>query len=179
MELTDGEILTLFRDPEQKKKGFSLLVKKYQKPLYWHIRRMVSQHDDANDVIQNTFLKAWQGLDNFRSDAQLYTWLYRIATNESINFINKEKKHFATDLDEVSVAKNLTYSASPDGDSIKNKLKSAIEKLPEKQRAVFSLRYFEEMKYEDMSVVMETSVGALKASYFHAVKKIEDYILGH
>ncbi|MBX7224599.1 MAG: sigma-70 family RNA polymerase sigma factor [Chitinophagales bacterium] len=179
MELTDGEILRLFRDPEQKKKGFSLLVKKYQKPLYWHIRRMVSQHEDANDVIQNTFLKAWQGLDNFRSDAQLYTWLYRIATNESINFLNKEKKHLAIDIDDAPNAQYMESSSSPDGDLLKIKLTSAIERLPEKQRAVFSLRYFEEMKYEEMSVVMETSVGALKASYFHAVKKIEDYILGN
>lgn len=141
--------------------------------MYWHIRKMVLDHDDAHDVLQNTFIKVWKALPKFRGDSKLYTWLYRIATNESLNHLRSQKKTMA-DTDEI--AYKLTGDAYFDGDEIQAKLYEAIATLPEKQKAVFNLKYFEEMKYEEMSDVLETSVGALKASYHHAVNKIKAYL---
>lgn len=175
----DKELLSLFRDPVTKEKGYTLLVKKYQEKIYWHIRRMVVDHDDANDVMQNVFIKVWKGLDQFREDARFYTWLYRIATNESLSFLEKEKKNASVSYEDVSLALSEKLAADKDFDvsKIEWKLQLAIQKLPEKQKLVFSLRYYDEMSYEEMSRVLETTEGALKASYHHAVKKIEDYIL--
>lgn len=179
-EQEDIELLKQFSESSTKNKAFDLIVRKYQKRLYFHIRRMVIDHDDANDVLQNMLIKAYKGLENFREDAQLYTWLYRIATNESLTFIKKKKKRNTMSLDDMSteLSNNLSSDSEYDGDAIQKKLLMAIETLPEKQKAVFNLRYYEEMKYDEMAVVLETSVGALKASYHHAVKKIEAFIKG-
>ncbi len=177
----DTELLSLFRDPETKEKAFTDIIKKYQERLYWHIRRMVVDHEDANDVLQNVFIRVWNGLENFREDAQLYTWLYRIATNECLTFLEQQKKRASVSLSEVESGLSNKIKADKhfDASRLEWKLQLAIQQLPEKQRAVFSLRYFDEMPYEEMSRVLETSEGALKASYHHAVKKIEDYILNH
>ncbi|MCC6691699.1 MAG: sigma-70 family RNA polymerase sigma factor [Bacteroidia bacterium] len=175
-DYSDKELLEQFRSEETRNSAFNLIVHKYQKKLYWHIRRIVIDHDDANDVIQNTFIKVWKSLANFKENSQLYTWLYRIATNESITFL-KQKKAFVS-FDDVSYG--LSNSLSDDnyfkGDEIQKKLQVAILTLPEKQRIVFNMKYFDEMKYNEMSQVLETSVGALKASYHHAVIKIEEYL---
>lgn len=173
---TDTEILQQFRNTDTRSAAFSLLVKKYQQKLYWHIRRIVITHDDANDVIQNTFIKVYKNLDGFKEEAQLYTWLYRIATNESITFL-KQKKAFVS-FDEVAhgLSKSLQDDNYFKGDEVQKKLQLAILTLPEKQRIVFNMKYYDDLKYEEMSTVLETSVGALKASYHHAVTKIEEYL---
>jgi len=177
----DSELLVQFRNPNTREKAFTSIIKKYQEKLYWHIRRMLVDHEDTNDVLQNVFIRVWNGLDNFREDAQLYTWLYRIATNESLTFIEQRKKKASVSLDDVE--SNLTDKIKADkhfdANKLEWKLQVAIQQLPEKQRIVFNLRYYDEMPYEEMSKVLETSEGALKASYHHAVKKIEDYILNH
>jgi len=175
---TDTELLIQFRDPVTKEKAYTVLIKKYQEKLYWHIRRMVVDHDDANDVLQNVFIRVWKGLENFREDSQLYTWLYRIATNESLTFIEQQKKRSAVSLndDEAGLSNKVKADQHFDFQKLEWKLQLAIQQLPEKQRVVFNLRYYDEMPYEEMSKVLETSEGALKASYHHAVKKIEDYI---
>lgn len=177
-EYTDKELLSQFRDPNTRNYAFNLLVRKYQKKIYWHIRRMVVDHDDANDVVQNVFIKVWRGLDKFKEESQLYTWLYRIATNESLSFLKQRRGGIFVSFDDVShqLSGALEDDAYFKGDAIQKKLQQAILTLPEKQRIVFNLKYFDEMKYEDMSQVLETSVGALKASYHHAVKKIEEFL---
>jgi RNA polymerase sigma-70 factor (ECF subfamily) len=179
--LQDSELLIQFRNPSTREKAFTAIIKKYQEKLYWHIRRMLVDHEDTNDVLQNVFIRVWNGLDNFREDAQLYTWLYRIATNESLTFIEQQKKKAAVSLDEVegSLSNKVRADKHFDPNKLEWKLQVAIQQLPEKQRVVFNLRYYDEMPYEEMSRVLETSEGALKASYHHAVKKIEDYILNH
>jgi len=177
--LDDKELLFQFKNERTKEAAYTRIIKKYQEKLYWHIRRMVVEHEDANDVLQNMFIKVWKNLDNFREDSQLYTWLYRIATNESLTFLEQQKKRTATSLsgNEDYLSNKLVADKDFDGNKLEWKLQLAIQQLPEKQKAVFNLRYFEEMPYEEMSRVLETSEGALKASYHHAVKKIEDYIL--
>ncbi|QEC40903.1 RNA polymerase sigma factor [Pseudobacter ginsenosidimutans] len=177
----DSELLTLFRNPSTRESAFTAIIKKYQERLYWHVRRIVVEHEDANDVLQNVFIKVWKGLENFREDAQLYTWLYRIATNECLSYMEQQKKRTSVSLDEVESNLENKIKADKDFDANKLewKLQLAIQQLPEKQRVVFSLRYYDEMPYEEMSRVLETSEGALKASYHHAVKKVEDYILNH
>ena len=177
--LDDRELLFQFKNEITKEAAYTRIIKKYQEKLYWHIRRMVVEHEDANDVLQNMFIKVWKNLDNFREDSQLYTWLYRIATNESLTFLEQQKKRTATSLsgNEDYLSNKLVADKDFDGNKLEWKLQLAIQQLPEKQKAVFNLRYFEEMPYEEMSRVLETSEGALKASYHHAVKKIEDYIL--
>jgi RNA polymerase sigma-70 factor (ECF subfamily) len=176
--LSDKELLDMFRANETRSYAFNLIVRKYQERIYWHIRKIVISHDDADDVIQNTFLKVWTGLDGFREDSQLFTWLYRIATNESLTFLKKKKTKFLVPLDDVEqqLSRTLESDAHVDGEAIQIKLQKAILTLPDKQKLVFNLKYFEEMKYEDMSEILGTSVGALKASYHHAVKKIEKYM---
>lgn len=156
-------------------KGFRLVVETYSQKLYWHIRRLVILHEDADDALQNTFINAWKGLGEFRSESSLYTWLYTIATNEALALINKRKRDMSVPLDELQDYFESSQEGSTwfDGDEYMVKLQNAILKLPEKQRIVFNLKYFEEMTYEDMSIVLKTSEGALKASYHHAVKKIE------
>ena len=177
----DSELLVQFRNPSTREKAFTAIIKKYQEKLYWHIRRMLVDHEDTNDVLQNVFIRVWNGLDNFREDAQLYTWLYRIATNESLTFIEQQKKKASVSLDTVesSLSNKIKADKHFDPNRLEWKLQVAIQQLPEKQRVVFNLRYYDEMPYEEMSRVLETSEGALKASYHHAVKKIEDYILNH
>jgi RNA polymerase sigma factor (sigma-70 family) len=175
----DKELLLLFKEEATRESAFTSIIKKYQEKLYWHIRRMVVEHEDANDVLQNMFIKVWKNLANFREDSQLYTWLYRIATNESLTFLEQQKKRATASLsdEESTLSNKLQADKDFDGNKLEWKLQLAIQQLPEKQKAVFNLRYFDEMPYEEMSRVLETSEGALKASYHHAVKKIEDYIL--
>lgn len=178
---SDSELLFEFRNPDTRERAYTAIIKKYQEKLYWHIRRIVVDHDDTNDVLQNVFIRVWNGLENFREDSQLYTWLYRIATNECLTFLEKEKKRASVSLSDVESGLSEKVKADKDFDANKLewKLQMAIQQLPEKQRVVFTLRYYDEMPYEEMSRVLETSEGALKASYHHAVKKIEDYILNH
>jgi RNA polymerase sigma-70 factor (ECF subfamily) len=158
----------------------SIVINKYQQKIYWHIRKMVIDHDDADDVVQETFIKVWHGLENFRSDSQVYTWIYRIATNESLNFLQKKRRqnHVPLDNDDsLDLLNTLENSISQDyisGDEIQLKLQKALLKLPDKQRLVFNMKYFDDMKYEEISEITGTSIGALKASYHLAVKKIED-----
>ena len=178
-QLDDKELLFQFRNEATKEVAFTRIIKKYQEKLYWHIRRMVVEHEDANDVLQNMFIKVWKSLENFREDSQLYTWLYRIATNESLTFLQQQKKRSAISLsdDDNPLSNRIKADEHFDANKLEWKLQLAIQKLPEKQRTVFNLRYYDEMPYEEMSRVLETSEGALKASYHHAVKKIEEYIL--
>lgn len=180
-EYSDKELLVMFKEESSKNFAFNLIIKKYQKKLYSIIRRMLIDHDDTDDVLQNTFIKMWHHLDGFKEDSQLYTWLYRIATNESLTFLKKKRTKFFIPM--VDVEYKLSQSLESDqyfkGDEIQLRLQKAILKLPEKQRLVFNMKYFEEMKYEDMSEILGTSVGALKASYHHAVKKIEEYVLAY
>lgn len=174
----DKELLALFGNPDTREKGFTLIVRKYQERLYWHIRRLVIDHDDANDVLQNVFIKVWKNLDNFREDAQLYTWLYKIATNECLTFLDSLKRKSAISLSDVESGLSNKLQADPnyDASKIEWKLQNAILQLPERQRTVFSLRYYDEMPYEEMSRVLDVSEGSLKASYHHAVKKVEEFL---
>ena len=166
------------QDVRTKEQAFRELIKQYKERLYWHIRKIVISHDDADDVLQNTFIKVFKGIDNFKQDSKLYSWMYRIATNESITFINKRAKERNTDITEIK--QDLVTSLSSDdwftGDEIQLILQKAVATLPEKQQLVFNMKYFDNMKYDEISMILETSVGGLKASYFHAVKKIEQYI---
>jgi RNA polymerase sigma factor (sigma-70 family) len=174
----DRTLLALYREPATREKGFTLIIQKYQERLYWHVRRLVLDHDDANDVLQNVFVKVWKNLEGFREDAQLYTWLYKIATNECLTFLEKQKKNTSVSLSDVETGLSNTLKADAqfDANKLEWKLQRAILGLPEKQRIVFNLRYYDEMPYEEMSRVLDTSEGALKASYHHAVKKIEEFI---
>ena len=179
--IDEKELVKQLQDEKTATRAFETLLKTYSEPVYWQIRRMVLNHEDANDIVQNVFIKAWTNLHNFRGDAKLSTWLFKIAVNESINFLNKEKhrsQNVGGDSEEDSLLiKNLEADDYFDGDALQLELQEAISKLPEKQRLVFNMRYYEEMKYEEMSEVLGTSVGALKASYHHAVKKITDMLL--
>jgi RNA polymerase sigma factor (sigma-70 family) len=181
LPLDDIELLQQFKNEATKERAFTAILKKYQEKLYWHIRRMVVEHEDANDVLQNMFVKAWKGLENFREDSQLYTWLYRIATNESLTFLTQQKKRSTVSMseDDNGLSNSVKADTNFDGNKLEWKLQLAVQQLPEKQKAVFNLRYFDEMPYAEMSSVLETSEGALKASYHHAVKKIEEYILNN
>jgi RNA polymerase sigma-70 factor (ECF subfamily) len=180
MHLDDVTILQQFAVPELKEKAFTALVHKYQERLYWHIRRLVINHSDADDVLQNMFIKVWNGLANFREESKLYTWLYRIATNESLTFLEQQKKKSAAasfNEMEESLSNKIKAEENFDANRIEWKLQLAINTLPEKQKLVFNLRYFDEMSYDEMSKILDTSEGALKASYHHAAKKIEEYML--
>lgn len=159
-------------------KGFRIVVERYSSKLYWHIRRLVILHEDADDALQNTFINAWRNIGNFRNESSIYTWLYAIATNESLAIINKRRKNTAVSLDDLGSFFANSHEGSTwfDGDEVQTKLQNAILQLPEKQRIVFNLKYFDDMTYKEMSKVLDTSVGALKASYHHAVKKIENII---
>jgi RNA polymerase sigma factor (sigma-70 family) len=171
-------LLLEFQNASTKERAFTSIVKKYQEKLYWHIRRLVVDHDDANDVLQNVFIKVWKGLENFREDSQLYTWLYRIATNECLSFMEQQKKRGTisfTDVEE-GLSNKVKADGNFDANKLEWKLQVAIQQLPEKQRVVFNLRYYEEMPYQEMSRILDTSEGSLKASYHHAAKKIEEFI---
>ncbi|MEZ5015596.1 MAG: sigma-70 family RNA polymerase sigma factor [Flavipsychrobacter sp.] len=176
--IDDSEILGLFSKAATKELAFKHLVVKYQERLYWHIRRMVVSHDDTDDILQNLFIKVWKNLESFRSDANLYTWLYRIATNETLTWIEKEKKRKSIPLDgeDGIYTDKLIAEKGFDANKIEWKLQQAIQSLPEKQKAVFCLRYYEEMPYDEMAIILDTSVGGLKASYHHAVKKVESFL---
>ncbi len=173
----EEEIVAQLHDPDKCREAFSKVIAHYSEPLYWQIRRMVLNHDDTNDLLQNTFIKAWTNIENFRGDAKLSTWLYKIAINESITFINKEKakNNISIDEDDSFLINNLKADDWFDGDELKLQLQKAINQLPEKQRLVFNMRYFDELKYEEISEILGTTVGALKASYHHALKKIEQF----
>ena len=180
MSIDDKEIVRQLEDPRTQRKAFSLIVSQYTEPLYWKIRRIVLTHDDANDVLQNVFIKAWTNIGDFQNKSKLSTWLYRIAINESLDFLRKQKAASAISADEdVSVANRLMADEYFDGDETEAQLQEAISKLPDVQRTVFNLRYFEEMKYSEMSRLLDTSEGALKASYHLAVKKITEFFKYH
>jgi RNA polymerase sigma factor (sigma-70 family) len=166
------------KNGKTKEKAFRILISKYKERLYWHIRKIVISHDDANDVFQNTFIKIFKNIDKFNEQSKLYSWMYRIATNESITFINKRAKERNVDISDYheQLASTLESDVHFSGDEIQLILQKAIATLPQKQQLVFNMKYFDEIKYNEMSEILETSVGALKASYFHAVKKIENYI---
>ncbi|SHI97567.1 RNA polymerase sigma factor [Pseudozobellia thermophila] len=158
--------------------AFEVLVNTYKEPLYWHIRRIVLNHDDADDVLQNTFIKVYRNIANFKGESKLYTWMYRIATNEALSFLKKKAKHSGIGDSETQerLVQNLEADVYFEGDEIQLKLQKAIASLPEKQKLVFNMKYFQEMKYEEISEILETSVGGLKASYHLAVKKIEAFL---
>ena len=174
-DLSDIELVAAFKNAETQERAFKQIVLNYQERVYWHVRRMVIDHDDADDEVQNTFIKAWKGLSNFREDSKLYTWLYRIATNESITHINKKKKDLSVSLDNSVIQIEGPSGFGFSGDEIQLKLQKAILTLPDKQRAVFNMKYFEDKKFKEIAEIMDTSVGSLKASYHHAVKKIESF----
>lgn len=178
MFLEDKELLSKIRNPDTRNYGFNLLVREYQKRVYWHVRKMVIDHDDANDLTQEVFIKVHRYIENFRHDSSLFTWIYRIATNECLSFLQKKKRRFLLPIGDVEAELSAKLEATPglSADDVQLKLQKALLKLPDKQRLVFNMKYFEEMSYEQMSEVTDTSVGALKASYHHAVKKIEDFL---
>lgn len=178
LQETENKLIERLHNPGTQQAAFSELVKGYSESLYWQIRKIVLSHDDANDVLQNTFIKVWTSIENFRGDSKLSTWLYRIAINEAITFLNKQRSSNNISMDDADtfLLSRLESDDYFDGDEAQLQLQKAILTLPEKQRIVFNMRYFDEMKYEDMSGILETSVGALKASYHHAVKKIEDFL---
>ena len=174
-EYTDSELIRLFHEEGKRNFAFNLIVERYQQRLYWHIRKMLIDHDDTDDTLQETFVKAWSGLENFREESGLFTWLYRIATNEALSFLKRKKRKamFSFSDVEYKMSENLEADEYFNGDAIQLKLQKAILKLPEKQRLVFNMKYYDDLKYEEISAILDISVGALKASYHHAVKKIE------
>lgn len=173
-------IISKIKDEETKHYGFNLLLKEFQERIYWHIRKMVVRHDDSDDLTQEVFIKVWNNLDKFRADSSLFTWIYRIATNECLNFLNKKKKRFFVKIHDVSEELSRELSVQNnliDGDEIEIKLQKALLKLPDKQRLVFNMKYFDDLKFDEIAEITKTSVGALKASYHHAVKKIEESLV--
>ena len=171
----DRDLISDLKKEDRKEKAFQLLVASYQQRLYWHIRKIVVSHDDTDDLLQNVFIKVWNNIGSFREDSSLFTWLFRIATNESLSFLQQKKRRNVTSIDGVSdyLVERFENDGHFDGEELQKKLQLAVLKLPEKQRLVFNMKYYDEMKYEEMAVILNTSVGALKASYHHAVKKIE------
>ena len=178
LPIDEKQLIEDLHDPAKAREGFAELVRLYGEGMYWQIRKMVATHEDANDVLQNCFLKVWKNLNNFRGEAKLSTWLYKIAVNESINFLNKERLRvgMTDDSDDSFLLKNMESDEFVDGDALQLLLQKAIATLPEKQRLVFNMRYYDDMKDEEMSEVLGTSVGALKASYHHAVKKVTAFV---
>ena len=173
MQIDDAHILALFLTNEQK--AFSSLVMKYQERIYWHVRKMVINHEDANDITQNIFIKVWKGLSKFKKESNLYTWIYRIATNETLNFIKANKNKMAQSLENIQI-ENRKDDSFFSGDEIEAKLHLALATLPEKQKLVFNMKYFDELKYTEIAEILGGSVGSLKASYHHAQKKVEAYL---
>lgn len=172
----DPQLIDRLRNPATCREAFATVISQYSEPLYWQIRRMVNSHDDTNDLLQNTFIKAWQALDSFRGDAKLSTWLYKIAINESLSHLERERRRNNISLDDEAsmVIKNIEADEWIDGDQLALQLRKAVATLPEKQRLVFNMKYYDDMKYEQMSEILGTSVGALKASYHLAVKKFNN-----
>ena len=177
----EKEIIALLQEPTRQREAFECIAKEYSEQLYWQIRRLVFSHDDANDILQNTFIKAWINIDYFRGDAKMSTWLYRIALNECLTFLNKQRAANQLSIDEADkeLLNKLESDTYFDGDDTQKIFLQAIHTLPEKQQIVFNLKYFKEMKYEEISEIVGTSIGALKASYHHAVKKIEAFLEKH
>ena len=179
MELSDKEMIDMLQDPHTRREGFAVLVRQYSEPLYWKVRRIVLNHEDANDVLQNAFLKIWNNLDTFQGKSALSTWLYRIAINEALDFVRRQKNVNSATVsteDEPGVAARLMGDDYFDGDEAQAQLQEAVARLPEVQRTVFTLKYFDELKYSEISKILDTSEGALKASYHLAVKKITEYL---
>ncbi len=176
--INESQLLEQLKSESTRDRAFKELIRLYKERLYWHIRNIVKSHDDADDVLQNTFIKVFKNIGTFKGDSKLYSWMYRIATNESISFINKRAKLLQISNEETQqlALEQLKSDIYFEGDEIQLKLQEAISKLPQKQQLVFNMRYFEDIKYKDMSEILETSEGALKASYHLAVKKIEDYL---
>lgn len=176
--MQEEELLKLLLNPKKKDEAFSLLVKEYKVRLYWHIRNFVKIHEDADDVLQNVFIKVYRNIHKFKGESKLYSWMYRIASNESITFLNKKAKKLKISNEEVQdyILDNLESDVYFEGDEIQLKLQKAIATLPEKQRQVFNMKYFQELKYKEIAEILDTSVGALKSNYHHATKKIEDYL---
>lgn len=173
--MEDQELLEKFKNPETRHYAFNMLVRKYQEKIYWHIRKMVIDHEDADDLVQEVFLKVWKNLAFYRGDSALYTWIYRIATNDCLHFLNKKRRKFLIPIHDVNaeLSKKLVASTYIEGDEIQLKLQRALLTLPDKQRLVFNMKYFDELSYEAIAEITGTSIGALKASYHHAVKKIQ------
>ena len=164
------------QNPATQEAGFKILIKEYQQPLYWHIRKIVFDHEDADDVLQNTYIKVFKNIKNFRGESKLFSWMYRIATNEALTFIKQKSRKLGLSINEFNEKQvnQLEADVYFEGDAIALKLQLAVANLPEKQRLVFNLKYYEELKYDEISEILETSVGGLKASYHHAVKKIKN-----
>jgi len=181
MIVEDSLIIQKFEDEKTRNESFTLLLEKYQQKVYWHIRRMVLNHDDADDLVQDVFIKVWKNLINFRKDSQLYTWIYRIATNECITFLKKKRQKNNVPIDDLTeqLSQNLNEENYFSGDAIQKKLQEALLTLPEKQKLVFNMKYFDDLKFQEISDILGTSVGALKASYHLAVKKIEHHLISH
>ncbi|MDE5639971.1 MAG: RNA polymerase sigma factor [Odoribacter sp.] len=176
--MEEKEIIELFHLKGKREDAFRVLVDQYKERLYWHIRKIVLSHEDADDVLQNTFVKIWKGITEFRYEARLYTWMYRIATNEAINFLNEKKRKVYGNSGEITVMLEniLEGDAYFDGDAIQKELQRAILGLSERQRLIFNMKYFDDMSYEDIAEVLDVAVGTLKATYHNAVKKIEEYL---
>ncbi len=178
MEYSEQEFIANLKAEESREKAFKILVETYQQRLYWHIRKIVITHDDTDDILQNVYMKVWKNIDNFREDSSLFTWLFRIATNESLSHLQRQKKHSIISMNEVNefLVESIETDVYFEGDEIEKKFQLALLQLPNKQRIVFNMKYFDEMKYEEISAILSTSVGALKASYHFAVKKIEAFL---
>ncbi len=179
--ISDEDILAYLATKSNFEKGFRLLMQKYQERLYWHIRRMVGTHDDADDVIQNTFIKVYRNIQKFEKKSKLYTWLYRIATNETLTFLKKRDRHNTSSIDDEdnTIMYSLKSEVQVEAETVQQQLEKALEQLPDKQRLVFNMRYYEEMPYQQIADILKTSVGGSKANYHHAVKKIEAFIKGN
>jgi RNA polymerase sigma-70 factor (ECF subfamily) len=177
--MTENELVQQLKDEKQRHRAFKILVDQYSQKLYWQIRKMLLNHDDSNDVLQNTFIKIWNGVADFRGESKLSTWMYRIAINETFTFLNQQRQRHQMDMVDMDsiLGQHLKSDSYFDGDELQKKLQAAILTLPDKQRLVFNMKYYDELKYEEMSEILGTSVGALKASYHIASKKIEQYIL--
>ena len=176
--ISEEELVLQLQSERSRDKAFRVLVLQYQERLYWHVRKIVKSHEDANDVVQNAFIKIYRNIDKFKGDSKLYTWLYRIATNESLTFLKKQKRQTTEAIDnpDLNLGNQLSSTENIDGDAVQELLKKAIETLPDKQKMVFNMRYFDEIPYQELSKILDTSVGALKASYHHAAKKIEAFV---
>ena len=178
--IAEETLIENLKQKDTQAKAFEVLINTYKERLYWHIRRIVLSHDDTDDVLQNTFIKIFRNIDKFKGDSKLYSWMYRIATNEALTFLKVKSKKLGVSNDELQerMADNLQADVYFEGDEIQMKLQKAIAQLPEKQKLVFNMKYFEELKYDEISEILETSVGGLKASYHLAVKKIEASLKG-
>lgn len=178
--MEDSELLARIRNPDTRNYGFNLLVREYQQRVYWHVRKMVIDHDDADDLTQDVFIKVYKAIDTFQGNSQLFTWIYRIATNECLTFLNRKRRKFFLPIEDVGKELTEKVNSSPDlsGDEVQKKLQRALLQLPDKQRLVFNMKYFDDLSYEQISEITNTSVGALKASFHHATKKIEEFLSG-